>query len=169
KAIYGNGVCLATVNWTRLAARMSGIEEFFCFALTLGEKIDREIKRLEGDEMLEALVLDAAASTLAEIYADQAQMIIERSCREQGLSASARFSPGYCDWPLADGQRSLFPFLQPESIGVSLSDSCLMTPRKTITAVIIAARQMPAKAPCFMCARECPHRRAPFENPGGQY
>ena len=49
--------------------------------------------------------------------------------------ATARFSPGYGDWALAD-QQAVFRLLQPpHHVGVCLSDSLLMTPAKTVTAV----------------------------------
>jgi hypothetical protein len=162
-AIHGDGLCLETVNWTRLAARMSGIRELCCFAVTLGKAVDERIKQQGKTAMLQAMMLDSAASVLADLYADQVHQHINRHYRQQGLQSSFRFSPGYCDWPMKAGQAALVPFLEPASIGISASDTGLMTPRKSITAVVIAADRMPAESPCFLCARECPHRRAPYE------
>lgn len=162
-AIQGKNLRLETVNWTRLSARMSGIRELCCFAVTLGSAIDDRIRQLGKTTMVQALMLDAAASVLADRYADRIQKQFEQFYQQQALASSARFSPGYCDWPMKEGQAALIPFLQPASIGITASDTGLMTPRKSITAVIIAAEQMPAVSPCFLCVRECPHRRAPHE------
>lgn len=161
-AVNGDGLCLETVNWTRLAARMTDIREICGFAVTLGIAVDDRIKRQGKTAMVQALMLDAAASVLADLYADQAQQQINAFYDRQNLQSSARFSPGYCDWPMKEGQASLIPFLQPDCIGISVSDTGLMTPRKSISAVVIAAGQMPAVSPCFLCARDCPHRRAPY-------
>ena len=111
---------------------------------------------------LQALMLDSAASVLTDLYADQIQQQFKCYYEKQKLQSSARFSPGYCDWPMKEGQAALIPFLQPDSIGISASDSGMMTPRKSITAVVITAEQMPTASPCFLCVRDCAHRRAPY-------
>lgn len=162
KAILGKGICLETINWTRLTARMSDVRGLCCLAVTLGNGIDEKIKQLGKEAMLQALVLDAVASVLAEFYANQIHQQVTCYYQQYGLETSARFSPGYCDWPLQSGQRSLFTFLEPEAIGLNISSSGLMTPRKSVTAVMITALQMQAKSPCFLCARKCSYRRASY-------
>lgn len=162
RAIRGNGLLLETVNWTRLAARMSGICELCCFAVTLGPDIDKVIKDLSPTDMVRAFMLDAAASILAEQYADQVHRQVRRHYEQAGVEASARFSPGYCDWPIAMGQAAIFAFLEPEAIGIHAAATGLMKPRKSVTAAVIAAKAMPEQSPCFLCARKCAHRRAPY-------
>jgi hypothetical protein len=164
-AIRGDGLRLETVNWTRLAARMTDIREICCFAVTLGGAVDERIKELGKSVMLKALMLDAAASVLAEAYADGIQHEIGRHYRARGMETSARFSPGYCDWPLKEGQEALIPFLKPEAIGIRVSSTGLMIPRKSVSGAIIAAGSMPTVSPCYLCARECSHRRAPYTPP----
>jgi hypothetical protein len=51
-----------------------------------------------------------------------------------------RFSPGYCGWDLT-AQRGLFEALQPAEIGITLSESCLMRPLKSISGVFIAGEK----------------------------
>ncbi len=163
-AIRGERLCLETANWTRLATRMSGIKELSCFAITLGNAVDERISRLGKSAMLQALMLDAAASVLADLCADQIQQQVYIHYQRKGLKSSARFSPGYCDWPMQEGQRAIIPFLRPSSIGISVADSGLMTPRKSVSGAIIAAERMLAESPCFLCARDCRHRRAPYQD-----
>jgi hypothetical protein len=50
-----------------------------------------------------------------------------------------RYSPGYCGWDIT-GQRQLFRALRPEEIGITLRESCLMEPLKSISGVLVAAR-----------------------------
>jgi hypothetical protein len=50
-----------------------------------------------------------------------------------------RYSPGYCGWDIT-GQRQLFQALRPEEIGITLRESCLMEPLKSISGVLVAAR-----------------------------
>ncbi|MEW6076972.1 MAG: vitamin B12 dependent-methionine synthase activation domain-containing protein [Thermodesulfobacteriota bacterium] len=167
-AINGNGLRLETVNWTRLAARMIDIRELCCFAVTLGGAIDDRIRELGKAAMLKALMLDAAASVLAEMYADRIQQEVGRYYRDKGWQSSARFSPGYCDWPLKEGQEALIPFLRPGTIGIHVSSTGLMIPRKSVSGAIIAAKTMPTVSPCYLCVRECAHRRSPYEAGGNR-
>ena len=48
---------------------------------------------------------------------------------------------------MKEGQKTLFPFLEPGMIGISATSDGLMTPRKSITAAMIVADQMPAPTP----------------------
>ena len=68
------------------------------------------------------------------------------------------YSPGYCGWPTS-GQRALFAALAPEEVGVTLNDSCLMTPVKSVSGVLVSA---PAEAhrfrPDFPFCRACRRR-----------
>jgi len=162
--IQAETLCLQTVNWSRLVNRMTRVRWLCCLALTLGGAVDETIAELGQERLTASFILDATASALAELLADQAQGQIDQYWENQGLQTSRRFSPGYCDWQMKDGQEALGGFLHPEAIGIQTAPaSGMMTPRKSITAVIVAAEQMPARTPCYLCARECPHRRAPYE------
>ncbi len=111
------------------------------FALTLGEEISRRIESLFGDgDPALGYTLDSAASVMAEQVADRLQGTFEEELsREKKSPADAvmRYSPGYCGWHLS-GQRSLFAFLKPSAIGISINDSCLMNPIKSISGVMLA-------------------------------
>jgi hypothetical protein len=83
-------------------------------------------------------VLDAAASEATERAGDA----VERRFRECAGGAPAdaaalRYSPGYCGWDMT-GQRALFAALRPEEIGITLRESCLMEPLKSMSGVIVA-------------------------------
>ncbi|MFA5141266.1 MAG: vitamin B12 dependent-methionine synthase activation domain-containing protein [Elusimicrobiota bacterium] len=109
-------------------------ERVSLFAVTLGEPVCAEIGRLfgAGDYPL-ASALDAAAS----FAADRAAAWVEGQAEMPGLK-TLRYSPGYCGWHLS-GQKSLFKRLKPESIGIRLNDSCLMSPIKSVSGVVVSA------------------------------
>lgn len=111
------------------------------FAVTLGERTGDEISRLfASNDFAVAAMLDSAASAAAERTAD----LVERKCvaelEQDGWSgpgrAALRYSPGYCGWHVS-GQRKLFDALKPERIGLTLRDSFLMQPLKSVSGVII--------------------------------
>ena len=110
------------------------------FVATLGEALPARIRQLfDEDALAEAWMLDAVASAGADLLADRLAERYRQTLVARGLG-DARvlpYSPGYCGWPTR-GQRPLFDALRPEEIGVTLNDSCLMSPIKTVSGVLVA-------------------------------
>lgn len=106
-------------------------------AVTVGAGIESAINRYEkSGEMSKALLLDCVATALVEETADKVNGEIEKIAGNEGFYCKTRFSPGYGDFPL-ETQKKIFRLLNCETrIGVTLSDTCLMSPRKSVTAVI---------------------------------
>ncbi|HXK10898.1 MAG TPA: vitamin B12 dependent-methionine synthase activation domain-containing protein [Vicinamibacteria bacterium] len=110
------------------------------FVATLGEPLPARIRRLfEEDALAEAWMLDAVASAAADLLADRLAERFRRTQVERGHAAARvlPYSPGYCGWPTR-GQKPLFEALRPEEIGVTLNDSCLMSPIKSVSGVLVA-------------------------------
>lgn len=132
---YGEGGALdlgfcKTVS-TALTKCLDGAEEALILLVTLGAEVDRLITRLSHTSRAEAFIFDAVASALAEAAVDAAE---ESACC--GLVTTHRFSPGYADLSI-DCQGALLDFLgAPAHMGVFLTESKLMTPLKTVSAII---------------------------------
>jgi hypothetical protein len=110
------------------------------FVATVGEAVPARIRRLFDDTALaEGWMLDAVASAGADLLADRLAERFQRALVQQGMNDTRvlPYSPGYCGWPTR-GQRPLFDTLRPEEIGVTLNDSCLMSPIKTVSGVLVA-------------------------------
>ena len=126
------------------------------FAVTVGEDISDRIARLfEGGELAEGYLLDQVASFAAD---EMAQEAARRFAREHGAGAAEAvlpYSPGYCGWNVS-GQRALFARLEPAEIGITLNESCLMQPIKSVSGVLVLA---PLEAhdisPSFPCCASC--------------
>jgi hypothetical protein len=136
-----------------------------CFIATVGPALDQRIARLQQQGRLaDAAILDALGSGAVERVADQFQKQVAAEYQAQDLVAGPRFSPGYCDWPLADQPR-LFSLLANEQIAVELDRSCLMHPRKSISAIfgLFPTAMAPADRdliPCRRCSKQnCIARR----------
>ena len=89
-------------------------------------------------------MLDGYASEGVERAADQLERAyvdwLSSEGRLEADSGTLRYSPGYCGWHVS-GQRKLFRYLVPEDAGISLRESCLMQPLKSISGVIITGRR----------------------------
>jgi len=114
-----------------------GAERCAVMAVTVGAGIDRTVMKYEkSGEYTKALMLDCVGNALVEEAADSLNNEIEQIAKQDGFECKTRFSPGYGDFPL-ETQKKIIPLLDCERrIGVFLNDECLMTPRKSVTAVI---------------------------------
>lgn len=120
-------------------ARHAG--SFSLFAVTVGHAVGDEISRRFGvNDFASGAMLDAAASVGADLAAEAVQQYCEKEMRDSGSLDSSievlRFSPGYCGWHVS-GQGRLFDRLKPTQIGLSLSDSFLMQPLKSVSGVVM--------------------------------
>ena len=106
------------------------------FAATVGFEIDRLISRYEVLSPATAVLIDAIGSERVEALCDEFCSEMKEKKRAEGFSLRPRFSAGYGDLPI-EFQKTFFDLLDPPSrIGVTLNDSYLMTPRKSVTAII---------------------------------
>ena len=86
----------------------------------------------------------------------------------QGLVRRWRFSPGYGDWPI-QAQPEMLRLAKAHEIGISLTSSLMLTPRKSVTAIIglIPKTQdvEPEKQSCKYCPNpNCNFRIKPFDS-----
>ena len=133
------------------------------FVVTLGQRINAEVRnRFESNDFALGCMLDAAASVAADKLAE----VVERSYLNSLLSAgevgpdarAMRYSPGYCGWHIS-GQGTLFTYLKPRAIGISLRDSFLMDPLKSVSGVVlIGSKQMHDFDDTYLFCSECTTR-----------
>lgn len=127
---------------------------------TLGAAFDQWVKQLQARDMSRAVILDALGSAYAEAACDAAEEAIRT--RFPGMYLTDRFSPGYGDLPL-DVQPELAAFAGAARIGVTVTESLLMNPQKSVTAIVgIADKPQPARIRgCAFCTlnNTCPYRK----------
>jgi hypothetical protein len=125
------------------------------FAVTLGENVSERISALlDVGELAEGYILDQVASFAADEMAQIAGKFFQADSQRKDL-AVLPYSPGYCGWHVS-GQQALFARLRPDEIGISLNESCLMHPIKSVSGVLVVA-QMDAHdfSPAFPCCTTC--------------
>ena len=89
-------------------------------------------RRAHEDAPLDALILDAYGSAAAEVAADALNFKLCAEARAVGVYPGARFSPGYPGWDIA-AQRTLLALLDAGALGISLTESLMMLPRKSVS------------------------------------
>ncbi|HRZ96169.1 MAG TPA: vitamin B12 dependent-methionine synthase activation domain-containing protein [Paludibacter sp.] len=117
-------------------------EKVALFLCTAGEEFTRMTNALnEQGDIMEAYLLDAIGSLSVENAMDKIQIELKQILHPDHFKISNRYSPGYCNWPLTD-QKALFDLLGENSIGIALSESFLMTPRKSVSGIIGIGQQL---------------------------
>ena len=117
----------------KLAKCLSGCERAVVFCATVGFEYDRLIAAQTRLSPARALMISALGSERAEALCDSFCAELEE---ELSARLTPRFSPGYGDLSL-DVQRDIFALLEPtKRIGVTLSDQMIMTPTKSVTAIV---------------------------------
>lgn len=105
-------------------------------ASTLGIEIERKIRQYSLTAMSKSLILDSCCTEYIEKICDLAECEIEESVAEERLVLNRRFSPGYGDLSLDIQPKFLATLEADRRIGLNLSESLLMIPRKSVTAII---------------------------------
>ncbi len=132
--------------------------------VTAGPAIEGRAGQLvKSGELTRGLIMDAAGSAAAEEAADRLSAHIVGEKSDEGAPpVSCRLSPGYGNWKL-EAQREIFALLPHDELDVALNDSCLMTPRKSISFAMWLGARGPIGtgiAGCEGCAHpHCRYRR----------
>jgi hypothetical protein len=136
---------------------------------TIGAGLEEQAQRLsEVGDALGALVLDAYGSVAAEQAAEVLHARVCVAVQGQGLRAARRISPGYGKWALAC-QQGLLARLPTAEVGVRLTDSSMMIPRKSVSFAVFLAPPGPtiARSRCDACDLfDCTYRRDKEETSG---
>ena len=122
-----------SVTSENLSNNLSGCKTAIIFAATVGVEIDRLIAKYGRIAPSKALMFQA-------IGAERIEAVCDTFCEDIRLlknrGQKPRFSPGYGDLPL-DTQNKIFDLLTPQKrIGVTLNESLLMSPSKSVTAIV---------------------------------
>ena len=132
-------------------------------AATLGGALENAIRRAQVRDMTRALMLDCCGSSAIETVCDAAEAKILGAIGS-GYCLTDRFSPGYGDLPLTVQPCLLHAVDAARRIGLTLTPSGILTPRKSVTAIIgIAERPQPHRFKgCAYCSmfENCTYRKA---------
>ena len=140
---------------------LNGCGAAVLMAATLGGEIEAMIRKAQVTDMAEAMIIDACASAAIEGVCDG--LCDEIAGQASPLYLTDRFSPGYGDFPLSQ-QAEIFRLLDiSRRIGVSLTESGLMVPQKTVTAVLglspVPVRKRPKGCAACPLSETCAYRK----------
>ncbi len=151
-----------SVSSKNLAKNLDGCEKIILFAATVGIETDRIINRFSMFSPHDAIIAQAVGAAAIEDWCNILCRRFEERERLSGQYLRPRFSPGYGDFPL-DAQKRIFEVLDcSRKIGLTLTDSHLMVPSKSVTAIIGISKDNLNCTPqgCEACKNiNCQYRR----------
>ena len=136
-------------------------EKVLLIAATLGIYVEKLLRKTQITDMAKAVVVDSMASVAIEQFMDKIEDELKE--RYKGFYFTNRFSPGYGDYPL-EKQREVVKILNTEKkLGLSLSDSLLLNPTKSVTAVIgLNKNEVKGKINCTSKCMKCGNKNCPY-------
>ncbi len=131
-------------------------DEAILFAATIGLGIDRLISKYAAVSPCKALIFQAIGAERIESLCDN--FCEYAKCEFKNILP--RFSPGYGDFSI-EAQKDIFLALDcPRKIGLSLNSSLLMSPSKSVTAIMGISEKAKEKHSCKNCGKtDCEYRR----------
>ena len=137
--IYQNRVILdkseTLIKGKKLVSILKNCEYCSLFVSTIGPELEDRAAGMAVENPSGAFYLDHVGSWMAEYIAGAINQRISRLITKSGFIPKRRYSAGYGDWPVTS-QKEILELTEARRIGVSISNSYLMMPRKSVSALI---------------------------------
>lgn len=124
-----------TLQSQDLGRNLAGCQRVALLAATLGPQVDALIRRHSSLDPVYASILQATGAMFIEELVDITNSEIKKIAEAAGLKTKPRYSPGYGDVPL-EVQKDFFRLLPCTRIGLTLMDTLIMAPEKSVTAFV---------------------------------
>ena len=151
-----SGLCLKDnkmLNGSLFSSVMSTVEELTVAVCTIGSNLEKKVSDyFQSNEPLRGVLLDGIGSAAVDLLTRETCKLVTKKASSRGYQASSPLNPGMSGFPISE-QWQLFQLVSAEKIGVSLTSSGVMVPRKSISLVIGIGPQMKSWTQKEICAR----------------
>lgn len=130
---------------------------------TIGFNIEKNIRKYSYKNLTKGIIIDSCATTAIEEICDLIEENILKRVAKNGKSLTMRYSPGYGDLDMRANKDILTVLDAQRKIGVTVTDTGIMIPRKSVVALIGITNQKikRAKRTCENCSNRfnCEYKR----------
>lgn len=134
---------------------LSQSEQIYLLVATAGEEFNAWIDRQSAD-IMRLFVADTMGSALAEATA----RVAEKEITSLEQRTTNPYSPGYCNWHVSE-QQKFFSLLPAAPSGVTINESSLMNPIKSVSSMVGCGPQV-VRQPygCAICTLASCYKRS---------
>ncbi len=136
-----------------VARALAGATEAALAVCTIGPALEEQVSAIFAADSVRAMALEGAGNAAV---GEVTRLIVARICDEasaRGLGTGMRVNPGQEGWPI-EQQRVFFDLVPGKEIGVRLTESCLMLPRKSVSVVVgLGPEMQPDAVVCDFCSK----------------
>jgi len=119
-----------------IASNLKHAKSVAIIVCTAGKGITEWSNKLMAEqELIKGYIIDILGSEIVETAINKIQDSLEKEIQQKNLKTTNRYSPGYCGWDVAE-QKLLFSLLPDNFCSISLTESSLMIPIKSISGII---------------------------------
>jgi len=143
-----------------VTGQLKKAEQAALFVCTIGPTMENWSRQLlKEDDIVLGFMVDTIASATAECVTNLLHDHIGMRMEQRGLKITNRYSPGYCNWPVSE-QHVLFSLFPQDFCGVTLTESALMLPIKSVSGIVgIGANVERKDYICNRCGvKDCTYR-----------
>jgi hypothetical protein len=151
------------IQGTLLATIFPEAKRLAILVCTIGPRLEKQVTDYsKSGETLRGMILDGIGSAAVDMLAPEVCRLIASEALSHGYQTSSPVSPGWPGFPITE-QWNLFKLVDTQEIGVSLTPSGIMVPRKSVSMVIGIGPKMATWTRAEVCARcslrkTCPYR-----------
>jgi len=143
----------AVLHGSILSSVLAEARELAVVVCTIGPGLEKQVTEyINNDQALRGLFLDGIGSAAVDSLSFEVCSLIGSEASLRGYQASSPLSPGGPRFPLSE-QWQLFELVPADQIGVSLTSSAVMVPRKSLSMVIGMGSDMKTWTKAESCAR----------------
>ncbi len=136
-----------------VAKAMAGAEHLNIAICTIGGELEKRVEEKMNENPIMGVTLDGAGIAAVRKVSQTIEDIISELACELDTSLGMRAQPGQEGWPI-EQQRLVFSILPADKIGVHLTESCLMIPRKSVSFIIPRGKELSSSViPCDFCSK----------------
>lgn len=141
------------LHGSALSSVFAQARELAVLVCTIGSNLENKVTEYFAQgQPLQGLLLDSIGNAAVESLVQESCEVIKHEALLHGNLVSSPLSPGGRDFPISE-QWHLFKLVQAQEIGVNLTSSGMMMPRKSISAVIGIGPHMKTWTKAESCAR----------------
>ncbi len=119
----------------KIAAMLGECDYVTLLLVTVGSALPGKADELQKTDPTDSFFLEQVGGWLADHLAILVDKRIKAECAKNGYKTTMRYAPGYGDWTLS-AQPEIMRLVSAENIGVHLTDTQIMIPRKSVSAAI---------------------------------